>query len=177
MPRILWLATAVAWALSSLSLLVAPVSSDPATVVGWLPVLAYATAWLLSAASLAMLSRLAEARRARAVGAAIAVAAGVTGVATVLANGFAVAGASEWYGFGIVIATALLVPLAYLFARERAMRLTAFCLGLFLAIGFTPPAIGGLVAFALFVALGLRPEWFTARPAPALAADPEPVGR
>ncbi len=176
--RLIWLATGAAWGASSLSLLVAPVSADPGAIVGLLPVVAYAVAWLLFAPSIVLVSRLAEARRAHLVGSAIAVAAAIAGSATVLANVFGVAGAAEWYGVGIVIATALLVPLAYLFAREGTVRVTAFALALFVAVGFIPAAIGGLVTFLLFVALGLMTGWFTARAAPAgLAAELERSGR
>ena len=173
MPKVVWLATGVAWAASSLLLLASPTYWEPATILDWAAVLAYTVAWLLLAPSVVLVSRLAEARRAHLVGAAIAVAAVVAGIANIVEDGLGVAGASEWYVYGILIATVLLVPFAYLFARERALRLAAFALALFIGIGFTAAGIGGLVVLVLFGALALRTEWFQSRSAPPM---PEPAG-
>jgi hypothetical protein len=173
LPRTLWLATGVAWAASSLILLARPTYWDPRTILDWAAVIAYTVAWLLLAPSIVLVSRLAEARRAHFLGTAIALAAVVAGVANIIEDGLGVAGASEWYVYGILIATVLLVPLAYLFARERALRLTGFCLALFLGIGFAAAGIGGLIILVLFGALALRTEWFESRSAPSA---PEPAG-
>ncbi len=133
--------------------------------------LAYSVAWLLFAASIVLVSRLAEARRTHVAGMAIALAAAVAGGANLVVNVAGVAGLAEWYSYGILLATVLLVPFAYLFARERRLRLTAFALGLFLAIGFAPPVLSGVLVLLLFGALALRMAWFEARGEPA----PEPA--
>lgn len=168
--RTVWLATGVAWAVSALLTLVQP-SLTP-LVLG-IAALAYSAAWLLFAGSIVLLSRLADARRAHFVGAAIALAATVTGVANLVVNVLDVQGLAEWYLYGILVATVLLVPFAYLFARERMLRLVAFTLGLFLGIGFVAPVLGGAIVLVLFGALAVRTEWFETRSAPPM---PEPAG-
>lgn len=163
--RWVWVATGVASALSSLvplgQALVTPlVDLRPLTA------LVYSAAWLLLGWSSVLLSRLAAARRTHIAGLALAVAASVTSIANLAVNVAGVTGIAEWYSYGILVATVLLVPFAYLFARERLLRLTAFTLGLFLGIGFAPPVLGGLVVLALFVALALRTAWFESRDEP-----------
>ena len=160
--RTVWLATGVAWAVSALLALAQP-SLVP---------LAYSAAWLLFGWSLVLVSRLADARRTRVLGAAIALAAAITGVANLVVNVFSIPGLADWYLYGILVATVLLVPFAYLFARERMLRLVAFTFGLFLGIGFVPPVLGGVIVLALFGALALRTEWFEARSTPP---TPEPA--
>ena len=130
-------------------------------------------AWLLFAWSIVLVSRLADARRTHVLGAAIAVAAAITGVANLVVNVLDVQGLAEWYLYGILVATALLVPFSYLFARERLFRLVAFTLGLFLGIGFAPPVLTGVAVLVLFGALALRTEWFESRSSPP---TPEPAG-
>ncbi len=124
--RTVWLATGATWALSTLLALAQPV---PAA-------LAYSAAWLLFAWSIVFVSRLAAARRTHVLGAAIAMAAAITGVANLVVNVLSVQGLADWYLYGILVATVLLVPFSYLFARERLLRLVAFTLGVFLGIGF-----------------------------------------
>ncbi len=104
---------------------------------------------------------------------AIATAAAVTGVANLVVNVLSVQGLADWYLYGILVATVLLVPFSYLFARERLLRLVAFTLGVFLGIGFVTPVLGGVIVLALFGALALRTEWFEARSTPPA---PEPAG-
>ncbi len=161
--RAVWIATAIAWAASSAILLVAPaapaVPAEAATSAGLPAVLAYSVAWLLFAPSIVLVSRLAAGRLVRFVGLAIGATAVVTG-SPIWSSGFGVAGVSVWYAYGILVATMLLVPFAYAFARARENRLAAFCIALFLGIGFTAAGIGGLIALALFGALALRSAWF-----------------
>jgi predicted membrane-bound dolichyl-phosphate-mannose-protein mannosyltransferase len=160
--RPVWLATGAAWAVSSVLSLALPTATPPAPMAP-VAALVYSIAWLLLAWSVVLLSRLADARRTHLAGLAIGLAAAVTGVANLVVNVLGVPGLSEWYLYGILIATVLLVPFAYLFARERLLRLTVFSLALFLAIGFVPPALAGLVALLLFGALALRTAWFETR--------------
>ncbi len=168
-----WLATGAAWAVSALLALAQPSLTQLASVPG-IAALAYSAAWLLFACSILLVSRLADARRTHVLGGAIAVAAAITGVANLVVNVLNVQGLAEWYLYGILVATVLLVPFSYLFARERLLRLVAFSLGLFLGIGFAPPVLTGVVVFFLFGALALRTEWFESRSA---APTPEPVGQ
>ena len=169
--RLVWLATGITWAVSAL-LPLAQALVTPLLDLRPVTALVYSVAWLLFAASSVLVSRIAEARRAHLVGMAIAIAAVVTGGANLVVNVAGVAGLAEWYSYGILIATVLLVPFAYLFARERLLRLTAFTLGLFVAIGFTPPVLGGVLVALLFGALALRTAWFESRGAPT---SPEPA--
>jgi hypothetical protein len=163
--RWVWAATGVAWALSSL-LPLAQAFATPLLDLRPVTALVYSVGWLLFGWSSVLASRLAAARRTQAVGGAVAVAAGVTAIANLAVNVAGVTGIAEWYSYGILIATVLLVPFAYLFARERLLRLTAFTLGVFLGIGFAPPVLGGVVVLALFVALALRTAWFASRDDP-----------
>ena len=168
--RPVWLATGVAWAASALLSLAQPPVTPPAPMSP-VAALVYSVAWLLLAWSVVLVSRLADARRTHAAGLAIAIAAAVTALANLAVNVLGVPGLSDWYVYGILIATVLLVPFAYLFARERLLRLTLFSLALFLAIGFVPPVFGGLIVLVLFGALALRTAWFEARgPSPAAEA-------
>jgi hypothetical protein len=163
--RWVWVATGVAWALSSL-LPLAQAFVTPLLDLRPVTALVYSLAWLLFGWSSVLVSRLAAARRTHIAGLAVAAAAGITAIANILVNVAGVAGIAEWYSYGILIATVLLVPFAYLFARERLLRLTAFTLGTFLGIGFAPPVLGGLVVLALFLALALRTAWFESRDEP-----------
>jgi hypothetical protein len=166
--RWVWIATGVAWALSALIPL-AQAAVSPLTDLRPLTAVAYSVAWLLFAGSAVLLGRLAEDRRAHLAGIAIGVAAAVTGLANLVVNVAGVAGLAEWYSYGILLATVLLVPFSYLFARERLLRLTALTLGVFLAIGFAPPVLGGVLVLLLFAALALRTPWFESRGEPAVA--------
>jgi hypothetical protein len=170
-----WLATGVAWAASSLILLARPTYWDPVTLLDWAAVIVHTLAWLLFAPSIVLVSRLAAARRAHLLGIAIASAALVTGIANLVEDGLRLAAANTWYLYGILVATVLLVPFAYMFARERATRLAAFSVLLFLGIGFTAAGIGGVIVLLLFGALALRTEWF--QPSVPLEAPSTPAAR
>jgi len=170
--RTVWLATGAAWALSSAILLAGPAYWDPATVLDWVAVLAYTAAWLLFGPAIVLASRLVPSRSARFVALLLAVAAAVTGVANVVEDGLGVAAAGTLYVTAILVATMLLVPLAYLFARDRSNALAILALVLFVGIGFTSGGGGGPLVLAAFVVLALRTQWFLPR-RPTLPPDAE----
>ena len=124
-------------------------------------------AWLLLAPAIVLASRLVPSRGARVLGAAIALGATVAGVANLL-GAFGLDGAPTWYVDGILLATILLVPLAYLFARDRSNQLSIVALLLVLGLGLTAGGIGGLLVAAAFGALAARTAWFLPRPRPVL---------
>ena len=167
-PRVVWLATGVAWALSSASLLASPTYWNPSTALDWLAVLSYTLAWLLLAPALVLATRLTPSRSTRLVGFVLAGAAAATGLANFAENGLGLEAANELYVTGILIATILLVPLAYLFARDRSNWLAIVAIVLFLGIGFASGWLTGLLVLAAFVALAVRTDAFLPRrPAPA----------
>jgi hypothetical protein len=170
MPRKVWIATAIAWAVSSLLLLAGPTYWAPASFLDWASVLAYTVAWLLFAPAIVLASRIVPSRVSRIAAAVVAAAALVTGLSNLLADAFQLADASTWYIDGILVATILLVPLSYLFARDRSNRLAVLTLVLFLGIGFTAGGVGGLLVAAAFAALAYREDWFLPR-RPALPQE------
>jgi hypothetical protein len=163
MSRSIWIATAAAWAVSSLLLLASPTYWAPATVVDWAAVLAYTVAWLLFAPAIIVATRLVPSRVARIVGTFVAVGAVLAGFANLAGALTQVEAASTWLVDGILLATILLVPLAYLFARDRSNRLAVVALVLFLGIGFTAGGAGGLLVAVAFAALAYREDWFLPR--------------
>jgi hypothetical protein len=163
MPRRVWVATALTWAASSLLLLAGPAYWAPASLLDWAAVLAYTAAWLLFAPAIVLASRIVPSRVSHIGAAVIAIAAVVTGVANLAADALQLDSASAWYVDGILAATILLVPLAYLFARDRSNGLAVFTLVLFLGIGLTAGGLGGLLVAAAFGALAYREDWFLPR--------------
>ena len=171
----MWLATGVAWALSSATLLASPTYWNPSTLLDWVAVVSYTLAWLLLAPAIVLATRLVPSKSSRLVGIALAGAAAVTGLANLAQNGLGTETANDLYVSGILLATILLVPLAYLFARDRSNRLALVAILLFVGIGFTSGGLGGLLVLAAFVALALRPGAFRPRrptPPPELELVP-----
>ena len=174
MPRMVWISTAIAWALSAL-LVVAGGSGTPSALLAWVAVLASAAGWLLLGPAVILATRLVSSRAARALGLAIAVGAVVAGLASLVGSVAGSSGVATWYVDGILLATILLVPLAYLFARDRANLLAIATLALFLGVGFIAGGLGGLLVAASFGALAARPDRFRPRPRPILPELPVEV--
>jgi hypothetical protein len=168
MSRMVWIAAAVAWAISS-GLMLAGAYWAPSSVLDWAAVLAYAAAWLLLAPGVFLATRLVPSRAARVLGGAIAIGSVVAGIANLLASVTSMDGVTAWYADGILLATILLVPLSYLFARDRSNQLAIFALLLFVGLGFTAGGISGLLVALAFGALAYRTAWFHPRPRPVLA--------
>ena len=168
-PRTVWLATGIAWGVSAAIFLANPTSLDLVTVLDWAGLLAYTVAWLLFAPAIVLATRLVPSRSARFVGLAVAIAAAVTGLANLAEAGLRIEAANAWYTSGILVATILLVPLSYLFARDRSNPLALLAILLFLGIGFTSNGFGGLLVLVAFGALALRTSWFEPRPPAALS--------
>jgi hypothetical protein len=175
MSRMVWMATAVAWASTS-ALLFAGAYWAPTSLLDWAAVAAYTAAWLLLAPAVVLASRLVPSRAARIVGGVIAIGAIVAGVANLLGNVASLDEAATWYADGILLATILLVPLSYLFARDRSNALAILTLALFLGLGFTAGGIGGLLVAASFGTLAYRTASFHPRPRPILPERVAEIG-
>lgn len=169
--RFIWVATAGSWALAS-ALLLAARSGAPPGLLDAAATLAYIAGWLLLAPAIILATRLVPAPAARVLGTAIAAGAILAGVANLLGSVASVDGLSTWYVDGIVLATILLVPLAYLFARARSNALAVVALAVFLGVGFVAGPVGWLLVAAAFAALAYRPAWFRPRPRPRLPDMP-----
>ena len=168
--RAFWLGTGVAWAGTSALLLAQPTYWEPVTFLDYAAVVAYAAAWMLLAPSAILIGRLAGGGATRALSLAIAGAALVAGAANLAEDGLRLEVARDAYVAGVLLATALLVPFAYLFARARANRLAALLLVLFVGVGFTAAGVGGLIVLLVFGALALRSEWFLPEATPRTGA-------
>ena len=107
-------------------------------------------------------------RSAKVLGAVIGAGAVVAGIANLVGNVGSIDALSTWYFDGILLTTILLVPLAYVFARDRSNPLSIFALVLFLGLGFTAGGIGGLLVAGAFGVLAYRTAWFQSRPRPVL---------
>ncbi|HEX3265113.1 MAG TPA: hypothetical protein VHR16_05540 [Candidatus Limnocylindrales bacterium] len=171
MPRLVWLATAIAWAVSS-ALLLARGATSSAALLDWAADIAYTAAWLLFAPAMILATRLVPSQTARWLGAAIGAGAVVAGIASLMRRLASVDGISTWYVDGILLATILLVPLAYLFARDRSNQLSVVALALFLGVGFIAGAVGGVLVAVAFAALAYRPAWFHPRRRPVVPEMP-----
>lgn len=170
MSRRIWIATAATWAASSILLLASPTYWAPATLLDWAAVVAYTAAWLLFAPAMILATRLVPSRLARIVGVFVAAGAVLAAFANLGGALTQVDAASTWLVDGILLSTILLVPLAYLFARDRSNRLAVVALVLFLGIGFTAGGAGGLLVAIAFGALAYRADWFLPR-RPALPPE------
>jgi hypothetical protein len=173
MARRVWIAAAAAWAISS-GLMLAGAYWAPSSLLDGAAVLAYTAAWLLLAPAVFLATRLVPSRTAQILGGAIAIGAIVAGAANLVASLTSTEGVTAWYADGILLATILLVPLSYLFAKDRSNRLAVFALVLFIGLGFTAGGISGLLVAGAFGALAYRTAWFYPRPRPILTeAVPE----
>lgn len=170
-PRVIWLATGIAWASRSLMSLADPDYWDPVSTLDWSAVWLYSIAWLLMAPSVLLMARLAPTRLVLTCAAIVAAAAVVAGAANALEDGLGMRSLGSAYVVGVMVAWLGLVPLAVAFGLARAPRLAGLCV--VLVVGIPLINTGGSVLILVGLgALAIRPAWFST---PGATPSLEPV--
>jgi hypothetical protein len=139
--RIVWLATGLAWAASSLVQLAGPRYWDAATALDYLAVYSFSAAWILLAASALTLGRVVPRRAVVLAGAVVAVAAFLAGTANLVEDGFGLKAWGTLYVIGALGAWLALLPLAFVLWRGGPVALAVAPALTFL--GFAAFPIGG----------------------------------
>jgi ABC-type dipeptide/oligopeptide/nickel transport system permease subunit len=157
--RALWLAAGLLVAARALLELFEPQYWRPVTPLDHMAVWLGTAAWLLVGPSMLLLARLSGSRVALVVGAVVATAAVLVGVANALEDGFGLRAFGDLFVGGamaFVVSMPILV-VALLLSRQRRLALPP---AVFLAgfATFTPP--GALLALAALAVPALVPAWF-----------------
>lgn len=169
MARLIWIATGLAWATASLTVLAGAAFWDAVTALDYAAVYSYTVSWLLLALSIMAVGRLVAAPSVRVVAVVVAMAATTAGIANVAEDAFDLAAADPFYVAGSLMTIASLFALAIALARAGAATLAGVTL--LLALGmFLVSAGGGLLILGALGWLALRGARRT-RPSP-IPAEP-----
>jgi hypothetical protein len=163
--RVTWLLTGLVWAARSLIGLAHPAYRDPVTTLDHVAVWSFSLGWILLAASVLFIGRLAPTREVLIVSAIVAAGAVAAGIANGIEDGFGQRAWGTVYVIGSLTGFIGLLALVTVIARAGVPRLALAVAGMLLGLSLSGTenvlAVAAAVMLLLvFGALAASPEWF-----------------